>query len=87
MASARTGTLYIGVTSALVKRVHEHKSDATEGFTKIHGVHMLPWFEQHATMESAILREKAIREWKRKWKIELIETGNPYWHDLYSELL
>jgi len=87
MASGRNGTLYVGVTSDLVKRVHEHKSDATEGFTKIHRVHMLVWFEQHPTMESAILREKSIKEWKRAWKIELIEKANPYWRDLYSELL
>jgi putative endonuclease len=87
MASGRNGTLYVGVTSGLVKRVHEHKSDAMEGFTKIHRVHMLVWFEQHATMESAILREKSIKEWKRAWKIELIEKANPYWRDLYSELL
>jgi len=86
MASARNGTLYIGVTSALLKRVHEHKSDAVEGFTKTHRVHVLMWFEQHETMESAILREKAIKEWKRAWKVELIEKANPYWRDLYSEL-
>jgi putative endonuclease len=87
MASTRNGTLYIGVTSDLVKRVHEHKSDAVEGFTKTHRVHMLVWFEQHTTMESAILREKAIKEWKRAWKIELIENANPYWHDLYDTLI
>jgi len=87
MASGRNGTLYVGVTSGLVKRVHEHKSDAMEGFTKIHRVHMLVWFEQHATMESAILREKSIKEWKRAWKIELIEKANPYWCDLYLGLL
>jgi len=87
MASARNGTLYVGVTSALIKRIHEHKSDAVEGFTKAHRVHVLVWFEQHATMESAILREKAIKEWKRAWKIALIEEANPYWRDLYSDLL
>jgi len=87
LASARNGTLYVGVTSQLIERVHEHKTDAVDGFTKAHRVHMLVWFEQHQTMESAILREKAIKEWKRAWKIELIEKVNPYWRDLYVELL
>jgi len=87
MASGRNGTLYIGVTSDLIKRVHEHKTDAVEGFTKTHQVHSLVWFERHGTMESAILREKAIKEWKRTWKIELIEKANPYWRDLYPDLL
>jgi putative endonuclease len=87
MASARNGTLYVGVTSALIKRVHEHKTDAVEGFTKAHRVHALVWFELHDTMESAILREKAIKEWKRSWKLELIEEANPYWRDLYYDLL
>src|SRR5512135_2091857 len=87
MASGRNGTLYIGVTSDLIKRVHEHKTDAVEGFTRAHHVHMLVWFEQHETMESAISRERAIKEWKRSWKIELIEKANPYWRDMYPELL
>ena len=87
LASARNGTLYVGVTSDLIKRAHEHRTDAVEGFTKVHKVHLLVWFEQHETMESAIGREKAIKDWKRAWKIELIEKANPYWRDLYSELL
>ncbi len=87
LASARNGTLYVGVTSDLIKRVHEHRTDAVEGFSKAHQVHTLVWFEQHQTMESAILREKAIKTWKRAWKVELIEKANPYWRDLYSELL
>jgi len=86
MASARNATLYIGVTSDLIKRVHEHKCDAVAGFTKSHKVHTLVWFEQHLTMESAIAREKALKEWKRAWKIELIEKGNSYWRDLFAEL-
>jgi putative endonuclease len=57
------------------------------GFTRKYGVHTLVWFEQHATMESAIAREKAIKEWKRRWKLELIEAGNPMWRDLHAELL
>jgi len=71
----------------LIKRVWEHKNDLIEGFTKTYRVHNLVWFEQHETMESAILREKAIKEWNRAWKIELIEESNPKWQDLYPELL
>jgi putative endonuclease len=84
-ASARNGTLYVGMTSDLMKRVHEHKTDAVDGFTKVHHVHLLVWFEQHQTMESANLREKAIKEWKRTWKLELVESHNPYWRDLYDD--
>ena len=87
LASERNGTLYTGVTSNLVKRIWEHKNDQVDGFTKQHRVHRLVWFEQHATMASAIVREKAIKEWKRDWKIQLIEATNPYWRDLYSELI
>jgi len=87
LASGWDGTLYIGVTSDLVKRVWEHKNDVVEGFTKQYRVHDLVWFEQHATMDSAILREKVLKAWKREWKLELIEKGNPHWHDLYSDIL
>jgi putative endonuclease len=87
LASGRNGTLYIGVTSDLIKRVYEHKNDAVGGFTKAHQIHTLVWFEQHEMMESAILREKAIKEWKRAWKLELIEKSNPYWRDLYDDML
>ena len=87
LASGWNGTLYVGVTSNLVKRVWEHKNDVVEGFTKRYRVHDLVWFEQHETMESAILREKAIKEWKRAWKIKAIETANPQWRDLYPDLL
>jgi putative endonuclease len=87
LASGWDGTLYVGVTSDLIKRVWEHKNDLIEGFTKTYRVHCLVWFERHETMESAIQREKAIKEWKRAWKIELIEESNPKWRDLYSELL
>jgi putative endonuclease len=83
LASRRNGTLYIGVTSNLVKRVWEHKNDAVEGFTKRYGVHTLVWFEQHETMESAIARERAVKEWRRRWKLELIEKHNPEWRDLF----
>ena len=87
LAGGRNGTLYVGVTSDLIKRVHEHKTNVVRGFTSDHHVHTLVWFEQHATMETAIVREKAIKGWKRKWKLELVQKQNPYWHDLYDALL
>ena len=87
LASERNGTLYIGVTSDLVKRIWEHKSDFVEGFTKQHQVHTLVWYEVHENMESAITREKQLKEWKRQWKIELIEKINPYWNDLYPTIV
>ena len=87
LASRRNGTLYVGVTSDLTKRAWEHKNDATEGFTKRYAIHTLVWFEAHDTMESAITREKAIKEWKRLWKLELIERLNPHWQDLYESLI
>ena len=86
LASGQSGTLYIGVTSDLVGRIWQHKNDVVEGFTKRYRVHTLVWFEQHATMESAISREKAIKAWKRSWKVELIEAVNPDWRDLYAEI-
>jgi putative endonuclease len=86
LASRRNGTLYVGVTSDLVKRVWEHKNDQAEGFTRRYHVHLLVWYENHPTMESAIAKEKAIKEWKRKWKLKLIEDFNPEWKDLYIEL-
>jgi len=87
LASRRNGTLYVGVTSDVIKRVWEHKNDLIEGFTKRYGVHILVWYEAHETMLSAIAREKAIKEWKRRWKLELIERSNPGWRDLYPDLL
>ena len=87
LASRRNGTLYVGVTSNLVKRVWEHKNDLVEGFTKKYAVHHLVWYELHDTMESAIQREKALKEWKRQWKIETIERFNPNWSDLYESIL
>ena len=85
-ASQRHGTLYIGVTSDLVARIWQHKNDVVDGFTKKYRVHVLVWFEQHSTMESAIRREKAIKAWKREWKFELIEQNNLEWRDLYAEI-
>ena len=87
LASERNGTLHIGVTSDLVKRVWEHQSDFVEGFTKQYQVHTLVWYEVHGDMESAIVREKQLKEWKRQWKVELIEKSNPYWNDLYPTIV
>lgn len=87
LASKRNGTLYVGVTSDLVKRAWEHKNDFVEGFTKRYSVHDLVWYEVHETMASAIAREKTIKAWKRAWKMELIEKSNFGWRDLYSELV
>ena len=83
LASKRNGSLYIGVTSNLTKRVWEHKNGMVEGFTKRYNVHRLVWYEIHESMESAITREKRIKEWKRAWKLALIEGANPEWEDLY----
>jgi putative endonuclease len=85
-ASKPYGTLYVGVTSDLVKRVFEHKSKAVPGFTARHGVDTLVWFEAHDSVEAAIRREKQIKEWKRHWKFNLIERANPHWIDLYRSL-
>ena len=87
LASRYRGTLYVGVISDLVQRIWQHRQGLVEGFTQRYGVHMLVWFEQHATMLDAIAREKRIKEWKRAWKLELIETNNPRWRDLYDYLL
>src|SRR5512136_1865983 len=87
LASKRNGTLYVGVTSDLTKRVWEHKNDLVEGFTKRYNVHSLVWYELHESMESAIKREKSIKEWKRVWKLELIESVNPGWEDLYHKIV
>ena len=87
LASKRNGTLYIGVTSDLIKRIWEHKSDLVEGFTKQYQMHDLVWYETSENMESAIIREKQLKEWKRQWKIELIEKLNPYWNDLYPTIV
>jgi len=87
LASKRNGTLYTGVTSDLIQRVWQHKNDVVESFTKRYGVHTLVWFEVHETMASAIAREKAIKEWKRAWKVELIEKNNRTWRDLYDEIV
>jgi len=87
LASKQNGTLCIGVTSELVKRIWEHKNNMVEGFTKRYGVHRLVWYEVHESIESAIEREKRLKEWKRKWKLELIESSNPNWQDLYNTIV
>jgi putative endonuclease len=87
LASKRNGTLYIGVTSDLVKRVWEHKNNMVEGFSKRYSVHQFVWYEQHENMESAILREKRLKDWKRLWKLNLIERMNPHWQDLYDSIV
>lgn len=87
LASKKNGTLYVGVTSDLIKRVWQHKNDLFDGFTKDYAVHDLVYYELHATMESAISREKNIKAWKRTWKLALIEKENIEWRDLYHDLL
>jgi len=78
--------LYVGVTSDLVKRAWEHRNDVVGGFTEKYRVHALVWYAIHETMESAIAREKAMKEWKRAWKIRRIEETNPEWKDLYESI-
>jgi len=87
LASQPNGTLYIGVTGDLIRRIHEHRNDLTDGFSKKYKTHSLVYFEQHETMDSAITREKQLKKWNRKWKLELIEENNPGWQDLYETLL
>ena len=97
MASQRNGTLYIGVTSNLIKRIWEHKTNVVEGFTKKYDIHTLVWYEIHETIGSAyrehcgygtsIQKEKTLKKWRRKWKIALIESFNPDWQDLYEAII
>ena len=87
LSSKRNGTLYVGVTSDLIKRVWEHRNNLVEGFTKRYGVHRLVWYELHESMDSAIKREKRLKDWKRKWKVQLIEKTNPDWEDLYPAII
>ena len=86
LASKNHGTLYIGVTSDLRKRVWEHRNDLVEGFTKKYGVHRLVYFEVHGEMRIAIAREKQIKKWNREWKVRLIEETNPRWRDLWDDI-
>ncbi len=87
LANQRNGTLYIGMTSDLIKRIWQHREELADGFTKKYAVKMLVWYEQHETMESAISKEKAMKKWLRKWKLSTIEQFNPGWIDLWPEIL
>jgi putative endonuclease len=86
LANKLGGTLYIGVTSNLVKRIYEHRTEVVDGFTKEYGVHRLVYFEQYTEIEFAIRREKRLKKWNRAWKIRLIEEANPNWDDLYPQI-
>ncbi len=87
LASRRNGTLYVGVTSDLVKRIEEHRQKLVDGFTKKYEVINLVYFETFEDIRDAIIRERQIKEWRRKWKTELIQSVNPYWRDLYEDIL
>jgi putative endonuclease len=87
LASKKNGTLYTGVTSDLVKRIWEHKNGLVEGFTRRYKVHNLVWYELHDNIDAAIEREKNMKEWKRAWKVRLLEKDNPNWNDLYDSIL
>jgi putative endonuclease len=82
LTNKRNGTLYVGVTRDLVQRMEAHRSGAVDGFTRKHGLHRLVHVERFTTAADAIAREKQLKKWKRRWKLELIEQANPYWHDL-----
>jgi putative endonuclease len=87
LASKRNGTLYVGITNDLIKRVWQHKNDIAGGFTKKYQIHKLAYFEETNDVESAIKREKQLKQWNRKWKLDLIESKNPDWKDLYIDLI
>lgn len=87
IASKKNGTLYVGITSNLVKRIYEHKHKLVDGFTKKYNIHRLVYYEVFTDINNAIKREKQLKEWKRKWKLELIEDKNSNWRDLYGEII
>jgi len=87
LASKRNGTLYIGVTNNLIKRIYEHKNNLVDGFTKKYRVHILVYYEQLNNIENAITREKQLKKWERNWKLSLIEKENPEWEDLYKKIM
>jgi putative endonuclease len=87
VASQRNGTLYIGSTGDLARRIYEHKEKALAGFTADHGVDRLVWFEAYGSRDEAFARERAMKKWNRAWKLELIERRNPGWRDLSEELV
>jgi putative endonuclease len=86
VASRRNGTLYIGMTDDLVRRVWEHRNGLVPGFTSKYGVKTLVWYEQHESRESAFIRERRLKKWNRTWKLQLIERMNPSWRDLWEEI-
>ena len=87
LASQRNGTLYVGVTNNLARRIHEHREKIIEGFTSQYNVTKLVWFDQTDSIEEAISHEKRLKRWQRAWKIALIEKTNPSWNDLYEGIL
>ena len=87
LASRRNGTLYVGMTDDLARRIWLHRTGAIPGFTKRYGVRMLVWYEQHEARESAFVRERQIKKWNRAWKLQIIEKMNPTWRDLWNDLL
>ena len=86
LASTRNGTLYIGISSNLVQRVYQHKNKLVKGFSQQYAINQLVYYEQTSSIHAAIQREKQLKKWKREWKIDLIETMNPQWEDLYFNL-
>lgn len=87
LTNTRNGTLYTGVSSNLIKRIWEHRNNLADGFSRKYSTYLLVYYEVHVDMTSAITREKQIKKWKRAWKIRLIEEMNPYWRDLYPEII
>ncbi len=87
LASQRNGTVYVGVTNDLVRRVHEHREKFVEGFTARYQVSRLVWFDQTDSVEEAVAHEKRLKRWRREWKLALIEKNNPDWLDLYDRIL
>jgi len=86
LANKKNGTLYIGITNNLIRRIYEHKNDLIDGFSKKYGIHNLVYYESYNDVRDALNRETQMKKWNRKWKIELIEKSNPEWNDLYNEL-
>ena len=87
LANKKKGTLYIGVTNNLIKRIYEHKNNVIEGFTKKYAAHLSVYYLEYKDIEGAIIKEKQLKKWKREWKIKLIEQSNPDWDDLYGTIL
>jgi putative endonuclease len=87
LATKKNGTLYVGITANLIKRVFEHKSNVVEGFTQKYNIHNLVYYEVYTDINNAIQREKNIKKWNRNWKIKLINTKNPEWNDLYEVII